>query len=186
MKLTVSSTNHAAYMRRTLELACAALDAGNHPFAAILVKDGVVVSEMGDQSTVINDPTHHPELAVIRAFCTTHQITNLAGCALYTNVEPCPMCAGAIYYSGITLVAFSLSRKRFYEFRNRARGEKVRAYVDSTTLINDGCHQTTVVPDILADEGGRLFENYAFPSRFELRTRRTISELQSNGDGHEH
>ena len=55
------------------------------------------------------DPTAHAEVTAIRAACTALETYQLPDCEIYTSCEPCPMCLGAIYWSGITRIYFANS-----------------------------------------------------------------------------
>ena len=87
------------FMRRAIALAHENIRAGGGPFAAVVVKDGLVVAEGVNQVTATNDPTAHAEVVAIRAACKTLGTFQLTGCDLYTTCEPCPMCLGAIYWA---------------------------------------------------------------------------------------
>jgi tRNA(Arg) A34 adenosine deaminase TadA len=83
---------------------------GDHPFGAILVgPDGAVLMEQGNGfSSEGGDMTAHAErLLASRAKIYEH--TFLAGCTLYSSAEPCAMCAGAIYWSGIGRLVYGQS-----------------------------------------------------------------------------
>jgi tRNA(Arg) A34 adenosine deaminase TadA len=69
------------------------------PFAAVVVKDGVIVAEGTNLVTSTNDPTAHAEIVAIRAACSSLGQFQLDGCEIYTSCEPCPMCLGAIYWA---------------------------------------------------------------------------------------
>ena len=91
-----------------IEQARLARVAGNHPFGAVLVDaDGAVV--LSAQNTVVtgSDVTGHAESNLVRLASTTIG-RDLQGYALYTSTEPCAMCAGAIYWAGITKVVYAL------------------------------------------------------------------------------
>jgi len=94
-----------------VEQARLARDAGNHPFGAVLADaDGTVV--LSAQNTVVteSDVTGHAESNLVRLASQTLG-RDLRGYALYTSTEPCAMCAGAIYWSGIGRVVFALSEE---------------------------------------------------------------------------
>jgi tRNA(Arg) A34 adenosine deaminase TadA len=104
-------------MRRCFELAREAVEAGSHPFGALLERGGEIVLE-GRNSVAADGPTAHAELNLIR-----HSLTDLgrdvvAGCTLYTSTEPCAMCAGAIYWSRIPRVVFGCSVGALHEITN--------------------------------------------------------------------
>jgi len=90
----------ADFMRRAITLALENVRTGRGgPFAAIIIKDGVVVSEGVNCVTATNDPTAHAEIVAIREACRKLGHFQLSGCDLYTTCEPCPMCLGAIYWA---------------------------------------------------------------------------------------
>jgi len=87
-------------MRRAIALALDNVRTGRGgPFAAMVVKDGAVVSEGANCVTSTNDPTAHAEVIAIREACRKLGDFQLSGCDLYTTCEPCPMCLGAIYWA---------------------------------------------------------------------------------------
>ncbi|MBP5136404.1 MAG: nucleoside deaminase [Paludibacteraceae bacterium] len=94
-------------MMRTLELAMRNIDEAGGPFAAVVVKDGVVVSESGNRVTANNDPTAHAEVLAIREAAKKLKTYDLSGCEIYTSCEPCPMCLGAIYWAHIGTVYYA-------------------------------------------------------------------------------
>ena len=77
------------------------------PFAALVVKDGRVVSSGTNQVTSLNDPTAHAEIVAIRAACSALGSFQLEACDVYTTSEPCPMCLGAIYWARPRRVFFA-------------------------------------------------------------------------------
>ncbi|MDW5267755.1 MULTISPECIES: nucleoside deaminase [Acidobacteriaceae] len=69
------------------------------PFGAVIVRDGKIVATGVNQVTATNDPTAHAEVTAIRNAAATLATFDLAGCAIYSSCEPCPMCLAAIYWS---------------------------------------------------------------------------------------
>lgn len=96
-------------MERALELANVAKINGNEPFGAILVKDSQVVKEGSNQIHTNTDPTNHAELGLIREFCQETGITDLTDYTLYTSCEPCCMCSGAMVWSKLGKMRYSIS-----------------------------------------------------------------------------
>ena len=72
---------------------------GGGPFAALVVKDGVVIATGANQVTRTNDPTAHAEIVAIREACRVLGEFQLAGCDFHASCEPCPMCLGALYWA---------------------------------------------------------------------------------------
>jgi guanine deaminase len=88
------------FMARAIELSIENVRSGNGgPFAAVVVKDGQVISEGTNRVTTTNDPTAHAEVVAIREACKKLGTFELKDCDLYTSCEPCPMCLGAIYWA---------------------------------------------------------------------------------------
>ena len=75
---------------------------GDHPFGALLVKDGEVVLTAVNTVNTDHDNTRHAELNLVSQAMRQFDADFLADCVLYTSTEPCAMCAGAIYWAGIT------------------------------------------------------------------------------------
>ena len=96
------------FMRRAIALALDNVRTGRGgPFAALVVKDGAVVSEGANCVTSTNDPTAHAEVVAIREACRKLSDFQLSGCDLYTTCEPCPMCLGAIYWARLDRVFYA-------------------------------------------------------------------------------
>jgi len=96
-------------MRRALSLARLARDHGNHPFGALLAgPDGRVLLEAENTVVTAADRTGHAEINLVRQACLSLDAEALAAATLYTSTEPCAMCAGAIYWAGVSRVVFGL------------------------------------------------------------------------------
>jgi len=98
---------HREWMERALGLAVAAGAAGEVPVAAIVVDDNnALVAESANFRERHHDPTAHAEVLALRQAGTMRGNWNLTGCTLYVTLEPCPMCAGAIALSRISLLVY--------------------------------------------------------------------------------
>ena len=95
------------HIRRAIFLARQARDHGNHPFGALLVADAHVVLEAENTVVTEKDPTRHAEMNLVQAAWRTLPEDVIGRSTLYTSTEPCPMCTGAIFWSGIRRVVFS-------------------------------------------------------------------------------
>lgn len=89
-------------MRRALELARFAANAGEVPVGAVVVKDGIIIGEGQNRPRESHDPTAHAEIVAIRAAAAALGNERLDGCDLFVTLEPCAMCAGAIAHARIS------------------------------------------------------------------------------------
>ena len=98
------------FMKRAIALSARALQTpGTEPFAALVVKDGVVVGEGFNHSVAHFDPTSHGEIETIRDACRNLQTVDLGGCELYTSCEPCALCVAAMRIAGIGQLYYAAS-----------------------------------------------------------------------------
>jgi tRNA(Arg) A34 adenosine deaminase TadA len=105
----------SALLRLAFDLARRARAHGNHPFGAVLAsQSGQVLLEVENTVLTARDVTGHAETNLIRLACARWPKETLAQCTLYTSTEPCPMCAGAIYWAGVGRVVYGLSQEGLY------------------------------------------------------------------------
>ena len=88
----------ASFMREAVRLSQLAVEHGNEPFGAVLVKNGKIVFTNENQIYTRHDPTFHGEAGLIREFCAKTSITDLHDYTLYSSCEPCFMCSGAMVW----------------------------------------------------------------------------------------
>jgi len=98
------------FLSKAIEIASNGINVGGGPFGAIIVKDNKIISEACNRVVLNNDPTAHAEILAIRQASLVLKSHELNDCTLYTSCEPCPMCLGAIYWSGIKKVVYSCDR----------------------------------------------------------------------------
>lgn len=98
-----------AFMREAIRLSRLAVEHGNEPFGAVLVKDGKVVFSNENQIYTKHDPTFHGEAGLIREFCAQTEITDLHEYTLYSSCEPCFMCSGAMVWVKLGRLVYSAS-----------------------------------------------------------------------------
>ena len=97
--------DHESFMRLALEEAQRAADEGNAGVGSVIVRDGELIACGRNLVPVTKDPTAHAETVALREAATVLGTDDMAGCALYTTFEPCPMCCGALMNANIaTLV----------------------------------------------------------------------------------
>jgi guanine deaminase len=99
---------------------------GGGPFAALVVKNNIIVGTGINLVTASNDPTAHAEVVAIRAACQKLNNFHLTGCQIYCSCEPCPMCLGAIYWARM---------ERFYY--SATRTDAARASFDDSVIYDE-------------------------------------------------
>jgi tRNA(Arg) A34 adenosine deaminase TadA len=106
---------HAALLRRTIAVALAARAHGNHPFGALLADPaGHVLLEAENTVLTERDCTGHAETNLMRLASRQLPPEVLATATLYTSTEPCPMCAGAIYWGGVRRLVYCVGQAALY------------------------------------------------------------------------
>lgn len=105
------------FMRRAIELSRQAVEHGNEPFGAVLVKDGVCVMEGENQIYTAHDPTFHAELGLIRRFCAENRIADLSEYTLYSSCEPCFMCSGGLVWAKLGRLVYGASDRDYCGIR---------------------------------------------------------------------
>lgn len=96
------------FMQRAIELSEIAYTSGKGlPIGCVIVKDGRIVGEGHNEIFHRTNPTSHGEMVAIEDACKRSGNLLLEGCELYTTLEPCPMCLGAIYWAKVKVVYFA-------------------------------------------------------------------------------
>ena len=99
---------HEIHMRRCLSLGRAALEAGEIPVGALVLRGDVVLGEGQEGVRALLDLSAHAEVQAIRAACRTLGSFDLSGCTLYTTVEPCVLCAYVLRRAGVSRVVYGI------------------------------------------------------------------------------
>lgn len=100
------------FMELALDEAVQAAQAGEVPVGAVIVRGAEVIARGHNMREHWLDATAHAEVIAIREACRKLHNWRLSGCTLYVTVEPCPMCAGAIWNSRIDTVVFGCRDNR--------------------------------------------------------------------------
>jgi tRNA(Arg) A34 adenosine deaminase TadA len=149
--------DHTPFIRHAYALAAEAVAAGNHPFGALLVRDGEVLLTAQNLVNSATDVTAHAELTLVRH--ATQQLgLDLSGTTLYTSTEPCLMCCGAIYWAHIDRVVYGVAA------RSLAAITGGHFVIASAEIFSRLTPHIDVVGPVLEEEGLPLHQTY-WPAR---------------------
>lgn len=126
------------------------------PFGAVVVCNGEIVSQAGSGDGLDNDidPTAHAEVNTIRRACNKLNTGDLSNCVLYASCEPCALCIGAIWYSGIKKVIYGTSLDDIKHLSNKWGGDLA---FPKNELSETGI---SIKGGILKDEVIEMFEKH--------------------------
>ncbi len=139
-----------SYLHRALEQARLAAEAGEVPVGAVVVYREEVIASGQNYVLRTLDPTAHAEIVALRAAALHLNNYRLTGCELYTTLEPCAMCAGAMIHARISRLAYG------------APDPKAGAAGSVLGVLNHPQlnHQMLVTPGLLAEECGQLLRTF--------------------------
>jgi tRNA(adenine34) deaminase len=141
-------------MRRALDLARHAEQAGEVPVGALVVLNDEVIGEGWNQPIVSHDPTAHAEIVALRAAATRLKNYRLTDTTLYVTLEPCAMCAGAIVQARVARVVYGATDPK------AGAAGSVFNLLGSPSLN----HRAQVTGGVLAEECGTMLRKF-----FEVR-----------------
>ena len=104
--------DHIHFMKKALEEAKYAFYKNEVPVGCVIVNENEIISKSSNMVELLNDSTAHAELIAITSAQNSLNNKNLDGCILYTTLEPCLMCHGAIYWSKINTIVYGASDKK--------------------------------------------------------------------------
>ena len=97
------------FMKRALQEAQEAYEAGEVPVGALVVSQNKIIAKGSNQVELLNDVTAHAEVIALTAAANNLGAKYLNDCTLYVTLEPCVMCAGALYWSQIGKIVYGAS-----------------------------------------------------------------------------
>jgi tRNA(adenine34) deaminase len=148
--MTNNPTSHEIYMNEALKEASKAYSKGEVPVGAVVVCNNQIVARAHNLTESLNDPTAHAEMQAITAATSYLGGKYLDQCVLYVTLEPCAMCAGALFWSQLgTLVYGANDPKRGYT-------------LISKSIIHP---KTIVVKGVLMDRAAELLTKFFLEKR---------------------
>jgi tRNA(adenine34) deaminase len=133
-----------------LEEAAAAAGHGDVPIGAVALVDGEVVARRHNEREATNDPTAHAELLCLRDAAAARGTWRLDGLTLVVTLEPCPMCAGALWAARVAQVVYGAA-----DPKAGATGSLYNLCADPR--LN---HEVEVVHGVRADEAAALLQAF--------------------------
>jgi tRNA(adenine34) deaminase len=145
----VLSYDDSYFMKRALQEAEYAFEAGEVPVGAVIVVQNKIIARAHNLTEKLNDVTAHAEMQAITAAANFLGGKYLKDCTLYVTLEPCQMCAGALYWSQISKIVYAAKDpQRGFE----AMGTKLHP-------------KTSVIGGILENESAHLLQQFFLKKR---------------------
>lgn len=142
----LESIDHEYFMRQALMQAKKAFEEDEVPVGAVIVMHNKIISKGYNQVQLLKDVTAHAEILAISSACELLQAKYLPEATLYVTLEPCLMCAGALYWNKIGKIVFGA-----YDEKNSYR---------RVTEKNPFHPSTELIGGILQDECGALMSQF--------------------------
>jgi tRNA(Arg) A34 adenosine deaminase TadA len=142
-------------MRRAIELAQSARSKGNHPFGALLCRlDGTIVLEAENTVGTDGDVTRHAEQNLMSAASRQFGSSELNQFVMVTSTEPCAMCAGATFWTGVRAVVFGLPESALCDMCTSAVNPSPPVLNIPCAIVFAACpgHPTVIVGPVLQQE----------------------------------
>ena len=136
--------NDEYFMKKALLEAEMAFEKDEIPVGALIVIDNKIIARGHNLTEMLVDVTAHAEMQAITAAANFLGGKYLTGCTLYVTLEPCQMCAGALYWSQISKIVFGAS-------------DENRGFITMGTKLHP---KTTVVSGIMANEASELMKRF--------------------------
>jgi cytosine/adenosine deaminases len=142
------------FMKKAIELSRLAVEHGNEPFGAVLVKDGEIVFTNENQIYTKHDPTFHAEAGLIREFCAKTGISHLQEYTMYSSCEPCFMCSGAMVWVKLGRLVYGASN---IELENILGNQGCNC---SKLVFDNSFWKPEVTEGVLRDESLEVLKEY--------------------------
>ena len=137
-------------MRRALALAGEAGESGEVPVGCVVVAGGEVIGQGRNSPITLLDPTAHAEMLALRQAAIAAGNYRLTEATLYTTLEPCAMCAGALVAARIRTLVFGARDLRFGGVRSKFQ-------IADSPLLN---HRVEIVEGVLGAEATELMQRF--------------------------
>jgi len=154
------SDTDATYLRDAIRMSAVARARGNRPFGAVVIsKQGELLAEAYCNTTETGDCTGHAETTAVRMLSPKHPRSVLAESTLYSSAEPCVMCAGAIFWSGIQRVIYGIDAERLRIFRGELLEQK-DAELSCRDVFSASSHPIECIGPALIHDASQVHEGF--------------------------
>ena len=141
--------DEAYFMKKALQEAEAAYEKGEIPVGAVIVIEDRIIARAHNLTETLNDVTAHAEMQAITAAANFLGGKYLQNCTLYVTLEPCQMCAGALYWSQISKIVY-------------ATRDEERGCINLKTKLHP---KTKIEGGIMADEASKILKRFFIEKR---------------------
>ncbi|NRB59842.1 MAG: nucleoside deaminase [Winogradskyella sp.] len=145
----INSYDDTYFMRKALEEAEIAYEKGEIPVGAVIVVEDRIIARAHNLTELLNDVTAHAEMQAITAAANFLGGKYLNKCTMYVTLEPCQMCAGALYWTQMDKLVYGASDEK-------------RGFINMGTALHP---KTKVIGGILADESSQLMKRFFIEKR---------------------
>ena len=125
-------------MQEALKEAQLAFEEDEVPVGAVIVADDRIIARAHNQVERLNDATAHAEMVAITSAANFLGSKYLEGCSIYVTIEPCPMCAAALFWSKIKSIYYGATDKKF-GFNNGKNKLLTKKVTIKKGLCSDEC-----------------------------------------------
>lgn len=145
--------------QRTLAIANTAAMQGNLPFGCLLANaNDSVLLEAGNTVVTERNIIAHCELNMVQQLAGQYEASFLQSCTVYCSMEPCPMCAGALYWSGIGRIVFALDNATYYSILGSRNPADVFD-MPCKTLLESGGRRVEVIGPVIQKEAADFYRS---------------------------
>lgn len=148
------------FLGQAIDVSRRSRDNGNHPFGAILVSQtGEVLLEAENTVNTSKDATGHAETNLMRLASQTFSSDLLATSTMYSSCEPCVMCAGAMYWTGVGRLVYALSESKLYEMTG-ANPDNPTMHLECREVLSRGQRNIQVLGPALEIEASAVHADF--------------------------
>ena len=141
--------DHQYFMSKALEEATSAFEKGEVPIGAVIVIENKIIARAHNLTETLNDVTAHAEMQAITAAANYLGGKYLKGCTLYVTIEPCQMCAGALYWSQISRIVYGSRDVR-------------RGYINLKTKLHP---KTKIIGGVMEEQSSEILKKFFIEKR---------------------